>query len=283
MRKAGNQVRITAQLIDARSDTHLWSQTYDRPLDDIFAVQDEIAAAVVEQLKVTLLGAAPKAKTTDPEAYALYLQARQLGPQRTAEAFEQSIALYRRRSRSIRATRRRGSGWPQLHRTRSTAACARSRRDSGWPARPWTRRLRSIRTIAPAHARLGWIAMYGRQRPRRGGAALRARAGARSGQHRHHRVAPRRWPEPRPPGQGDRARRIRDRRDPVNAIGAMQPGHLLLARRPARRGDRELPHRAEPEPGLWRRALPARRGAAAEGRCAGALAEIEQETTRAGA
>ena len=62
MRKSGNQVRITAQLIDARSDTHLWSETYDRTLDDIFAVQDEIAAAVVEQLKITLLGAAPKAK-----------------------------------------------------------------------------------------------------------------------------------------------------------------------------------------------------------------------------
>ena len=51
MRKAGNKVRITAQLIDARSDTHLWSNTWDRELDDIFAVQDEIAAMVVAQLK----------------------------------------------------------------------------------------------------------------------------------------------------------------------------------------------------------------------------------------
>ncbi len=76
MRKSGNAVRITAQLINAGTDTHLWSETYDRKLDDIFAVQDEIAADVVKQLKVTLLGAAPKARTTDPEAYALYLQAR---------------------------------------------------------------------------------------------------------------------------------------------------------------------------------------------------------------
>src|SRR5438874_12694 len=75
VRKAGNSVRITAQLIKAGTDTHLWSQTYDRKLDDIFAVQDEIAADVVKQLKVTLLSAAPKARTTDPEAYALYLQA----------------------------------------------------------------------------------------------------------------------------------------------------------------------------------------------------------------
>jgi len=95
VRKAGNQVRITTQLIDARSDTHLWSQTYDRPLDNIFAVQDEIAAAVVAQLKLKLLGAAPKVKATDPKAYALYLQARQLSRQRTQEGSEQAIALYR--------------------------------------------------------------------------------------------------------------------------------------------------------------------------------------------
>ena len=93
VRKAGNSVRITAQLIRAGTDTHLWSQTYDRKLDDIFAIQDEIAADVVKQLKVTLLGAAPKARTTDPEAYALYLQAVQLGWQGTADAYKQSDAL----------------------------------------------------------------------------------------------------------------------------------------------------------------------------------------------
>ncbi len=94
VRKAGNQVRITAQLIDARSDTHLWSETYDRPLENIFAVQDEIAAAVVAQLKLKLLGAAPTTKAGDPKGYALFLQARQLGRQNTAEGYERSIALY---------------------------------------------------------------------------------------------------------------------------------------------------------------------------------------------
>ncbi|MCZ6517722.1 MAG: adenylyl cyclase, partial [Gammaproteobacteria bacterium] len=78
VRKAGNKVRVTAQLIEARSDTHLWSGTYDRELDDIFAIQDEIAAKVVEQLKITLLGSAPETRKTDPEAYALFLQARYL-------------------------------------------------------------------------------------------------------------------------------------------------------------------------------------------------------------
>ena len=56
VRIAGNRVRITVQLIDARTDSHLWSETYDRTLDDIFAIQDDIATVVVEQLKITLLG-----------------------------------------------------------------------------------------------------------------------------------------------------------------------------------------------------------------------------------
>ena len=94
VRKAGNEVRITAQLIDTRSDTHLWSETWDRTLDDIFEIQDEIAAAVVEQLKVTLLSTAPAVEKTDPEAYALFLQARQLGRQYTPEGWEQSGILY---------------------------------------------------------------------------------------------------------------------------------------------------------------------------------------------
>jgi len=96
VRKAGNKVRITAQLIDARSDTHLWSETYDRQLDDIFAIQDDIAATVVKQLKVTLLGAAPHVQETNSEAYALYLQARHLGRQYTPESLRQSNTLYQR-------------------------------------------------------------------------------------------------------------------------------------------------------------------------------------------
>ena len=94
VRKAGNRVRITAQLIHAADGYHLWSQTWDRTLDDIFAVQDEIAGAVVAQLKVTLLGGeAPKKKPFDPEAYSLFLQARQLSRQDTPEGYDQAVAL----------------------------------------------------------------------------------------------------------------------------------------------------------------------------------------------
>jgi TolB-like protein/DNA-binding winged helix-turn-helix (wHTH) protein/Tfp pilus assembly protein PilF len=94
VRKSGNELRVTAQLIDVATDTHLWSQTYDRELENVFAIQDDIAASVVEQLKVTLLGEAPHVEEADPEAYALALQARYLGRQGTAEGLEQSIALF---------------------------------------------------------------------------------------------------------------------------------------------------------------------------------------------
>jgi adenylate cyclase len=76
VRKDGNQLRITAQLIKASDGYHLWSETYDRELTSVFAIQDEIATAVVTALKLTLLGETPTARKTNPESYALYLQAR---------------------------------------------------------------------------------------------------------------------------------------------------------------------------------------------------------------
>src|SRR5262249_45340623 len=93
--KSGDKLRITAQLIHAAEGYHLWSETYDRKLDDIFKIQDEIAGEVVKQLKVTLLGAVPTVRQTDPKAYTLYLQAVQLGRQFTPEAFAQSDTLFR--------------------------------------------------------------------------------------------------------------------------------------------------------------------------------------------
>jgi len=95
VRKAGDTVRITAQLIRASDSSHLWSQTYDRPMTDVFKVQDEIAAAVVGQLKIELLGNAPTSKSTDPKAYALFLQGREVMRQYNSEAFEQAIALFK--------------------------------------------------------------------------------------------------------------------------------------------------------------------------------------------
>ncbi len=78
VRKSGNHLRITAQLVRADTGYHVWSETFDRELDDVFKVQDEIAGAVVKALKVSLIeGETPRATpTTNTEAYTLYLQAR---------------------------------------------------------------------------------------------------------------------------------------------------------------------------------------------------------------
>jgi adenylate cyclase len=80
VRKAGNRVRITAQLIDGRTGGHVWADRYDRDLTDIFAIQDEISKAIVEALKIRLLPdekkALEKRGTTSAEAYNLYLMAR---------------------------------------------------------------------------------------------------------------------------------------------------------------------------------------------------------------
>jgi adenylate cyclase len=81
VRKAGGRVRITAQLIDGASGEHVWAERYDRELEDIFAIQDEISKAIVAALKLTLLPEEKKAiearGTTNAEAYKLYLLARQ--------------------------------------------------------------------------------------------------------------------------------------------------------------------------------------------------------------
>jgi hypothetical protein len=96
VRKDGQKIRITAQLIDARTDTHLWSATYDRTLDDIFVIQDEIAGQVTESLKATLLGGtSPKSTETDPEAYALYLRGAHLKFFGTEEASKKAETYLR--------------------------------------------------------------------------------------------------------------------------------------------------------------------------------------------
>ncbi len=103
VRKAGARLRITAQLIKCADHSHLWSQTYDRELDDVFAIQDDVARAVAEALKITLgVGRTTQAPggTHNVEAYDLYLRALALGQQasysthgRVAEMMRRAVAL----------------------------------------------------------------------------------------------------------------------------------------------------------------------------------------------
>ncbi len=100
VRQSGDQVRITAQLIDAESGFHIWSETYDRRMADIFTVQDEIATAIVYKLKIEL---APKeqqlaqrdaAPTQNVEAYEFYLQARAIWKRRGEDNLRRAVELY---------------------------------------------------------------------------------------------------------------------------------------------------------------------------------------------
>ncbi len=93
VRQAGDRVRVTVRLVEAGSDTDVWSDVLDRSMDDIFMVQDEIAAGVVEQLKVRLIGRPlPVVYKTDPKAFKLYLQAHAIDLQDT-DSYERQIDL----------------------------------------------------------------------------------------------------------------------------------------------------------------------------------------------
>jgi TolB-like protein len=102
VRQAGDQVRITAQLIDAETGFHLWSDTYERRLQDIFQVQDEIAAAIVEKLRIELapqeqaLAVRDKAPTQNMQAYDFYLQGREAWKKRGEDNLRKAIDLYQR-------------------------------------------------------------------------------------------------------------------------------------------------------------------------------------------
>ncbi len=98
IRTSGRQVRVTAQLIEVSEDVHLWSDTYDGTLDDIFRIQDEITAEISEAMKVQLGGMAlrPASEelTDNAEAYQRYLQGRHLWRQRNNASLREAIALF---------------------------------------------------------------------------------------------------------------------------------------------------------------------------------------------
>jgi len=98
VRKAGNRLRVTAQLINVEDGFHLWSERYDREMDDIFAIQDEITAAIVDSLKVTLkVGektALRKRSTEDPEAYSLYLKGLYFHSRPSFESYSKALNFF---------------------------------------------------------------------------------------------------------------------------------------------------------------------------------------------
>ena len=138
VRKSGGRVRITAQLVQAASDAHLWSQSYDRELDDIFAVQDDIARSVVRELRSALLGepadAAASARVsaqvsaatrgrTHKRRGARTVSARSIPHPRSRPTTRPPVsAIAGKRCKSIPAMHSRGSAWRARIRTRRTMA-----------------------------------------------------------------------------------------------------------------------------------------------------------------
>jgi TolB-like protein/Tfp pilus assembly protein PilF len=93
VRKSGTRIRVTAQLIKVDDGFHMWSETYDRELNDVFTIQDEISAAILVQLKAHLLSPPLQTVTTDARAYGFYLQAKQRIYERNRDSIETAIVL----------------------------------------------------------------------------------------------------------------------------------------------------------------------------------------------
>jgi TolB-like protein/Tfp pilus assembly protein PilF len=161
VRKADNQLRITVQLVNGADGYHLWSERYDREMRDVFAVQDDITLAVVNKLKLTLLGserdALARRRTSDFEAYDLYLKGRYHWSMRTETGFLKSLEYFRQAIEED----------PEY--ALAYAGIADSYDLLGWyghlgpheafpRARAAAERARSLDdTLAEAHASLGWI------------------------------------------------------------------------------------------------------------------------------
>jgi serine/threonine protein kinase/tetratricopeptide (TPR) repeat protein len=157
VRKAGNQLRITAQLIEAASDSNLWSQTYDRPLENIFAVQDNIANSVAEALKVTLEGIqTTKAKQTNPEAYNAYLQGRYFFDRRSKEDLEKAIGYF---EEALKIDPNYARAWAWLSAVHSRQDIAYVSLDEGYAKarKEVEKALQLDPNLADAHAQIGWI------------------------------------------------------------------------------------------------------------------------------
>jgi len=159
VRKSGNQLRITAQLIRGNDGYHLWSETYDRTLDDVFSMQDEIAESVVNSLKLTLLSSTPSARVAEPQAYALFLQGRYFNDRRDQANWEKAVTAYQK---ALEIDPDYAEAWAGLSIAYSQqASWGFIDRDQGITlAREAVRRALALdQNLPEAHASLGWIRM----------------------------------------------------------------------------------------------------------------------------
>jgi serine/threonine protein kinase/tetratricopeptide (TPR) repeat protein len=158
VRKQANRVRITAQLINASDGFHLWSETYDRELNDIFAVQEEIAQSVAASLKVTLLGGtSPSTRGTSQEAYNAYLQGRYFYQRSSKEGLERAVSYYQRAIDLDPGYARAWVGLAEAHSHQADWGYVLV--EDGYPKAlaEAERALALDANLAEAHAAVGWI------------------------------------------------------------------------------------------------------------------------------
>lgn len=160
VRKEGHRVRITTQLIKANDGFHIWSETYDRNVTDILAVQDEIGRAVAGALNLALLGGrgtAQPAQSDNPEAYNAYLQGRYFLERRTKEDLEKSRIYF---EQAVKIDRNYAAAWASLARVMSREADhGFAPVDEFYPrARKAARKALELDpNLGEAYAALGWI------------------------------------------------------------------------------------------------------------------------------
>jgi TolB-like protein/Flp pilus assembly protein TadD len=159
VRRAGDALRITAQLIQADSGYHLWSQRFDRKFEDVFAIQDEIAVAVVDALRISLLGEVPKVKEINPEAYALYLQGKHFYDRRSKEGYEKAVDAFQA---ALKLEPEYAPAWDALGAVYfNQAGDYRDVHEGTALARAATERALELDdSLVAAHASMGWIRLY---------------------------------------------------------------------------------------------------------------------------
>jgi TolB-like protein/Flp pilus assembly protein TadD len=174
VRKAGNRVRISVQLVNVADGYHLWSEIYDRTLDDLFAVQDDIAQAVVRELRKRLLevdaafnttqtmkevARAGRGRGTDPEAHRLYLMARHLNDRGINQETLKAIEYLKQ---ALERDPQFAFGWVELSRAYANQAVL------GWApvVEAWARSREAAEAalalepdLAEGHSAIGWIRM----------------------------------------------------------------------------------------------------------------------------
>lgn len=168
VRAFGNQLRVTVQLIDARSDTSLWSGTYDRGLGDVLGVQSEISASIADSLSVELLEAGPEVRRVDSDAYRLALKAKYFWNRKLPGDEQKAMHYYRQALDTDPGHAPAWAGVSALY----LSQALEGRVDAGVPREEELARAREAARMAlsldpelsDAHVRMGIIHMYDRNR-----------------------------------------------------------------------------------------------------------------------